>query len=240
MHQSYPITQIIPNIFHNYLLYATAITSCAGFTFHTFQVLSMIRTTSYHIKNIHLESLVAISFSWRKSGCPWLFNYLHYAFRPSYPRNPTPISSLWSQRRLYELYASTLSFFWSHAMIQPLMSVKFLQTPLDPVFRGIQISSKILLSMDKPIVKLIVVMYLCMLMGLYASWFAYAAIVTNELNSDTGNPRCRYKRRCCMSENTFNSINCYTTLIYLVFAAGINSIEGAGSYDSFGLVFLPH
>ena len=74
-------------------------------------------------------------------------------------------------------------------MIQPLMSVKFLQTPLDPVFRGIQISSKILLYMDKLIVKLIVVMYLCMLVGSYESRFTYAAITTNELNSDASNLR---------------------------------------------------
>lgn len=50
-------------------------------------------------------------------------------------------------------------------MIQPLMSVKLLQTPLDPI----QIFNKILLYMDKPIVELIVMMYLCMLVGLYAS-----------------------------------------------------------------------
>ena len=78
-------------------------------------------------------------------------------------------------------------------------------------------------------------MCLCMLVSLYASCFAYAAIITNELSSDASNPRRRYKRRYCISENT---LNFYAVLTYLVFAAGINSIEGAGFYDSFGLVFL--
>ena len=127
-----------------------------------------------------------------------------------------------------------------HTIIQPLTSVKFLQTPLDLVFRSIKTLNKILLYMDKPSVKLIVVMYLCMLVGSYESRFTYAAIITNELNGDANNPRRRYKRIYCISENTFNSINCYATLIYLVFTAGINSIEGAGSYDSFGLAFLSH
>ena len=43
--------------------------------------------------------------------------------------------------------------------------------------------------MDKPIVKLIVVMYLCMLVGSYESRFTYAAITTNELSSDASNLR---------------------------------------------------
>lgn len=241
MHQSYPITQIIPNIFHKCLLYAMAIISCAGFTFHTFQILSMIRTTSYHIKKIHLESsycYLALLTQGRTFLVVQLLALCSSSILPKKPyTNKLPV--------IPTAVIQTICFYSVvfpkdniHAVIQPLTSVKFLQTPLDLVFRGIHILNRISLYMDKPIIKLIVAMYLCMLVSLYASCFAYAAIITNELNSDASNPRRRYKRRYCISENTFNSINCYAALIYLVFAAGINSIEGAGFYDSFGLVFL--
>ena len=196
--------------------------------------------TSHHIKKTHLESsycYLALLTQGRMSLVVQLLALCSSSISPKKPytdKLPVIATAVIQTKCFYSL----VSLKDIHAIIQPLTSVKFLQTPLDLVFRGIQILNRILLYMDKPIIKLIVAMHLCMLVSLYASCFAYAAIITNELNRDASNPMRRYKRRYCISENTFNSINCYATLIYLIFAAGINSIEGAGFYDSFGLVFL--
>lgn len=196
--------------------------------------------TSHHIKKTHLESsycYLALLMQGRMSLVVQLLALCSSSISPKKPytdKLPVIATAVIQTKCFYSLvFLKDI-----HAIIQPLTSVKFLQTPLDLVFCGIQSFNKILLYMDKLVVKLIVVMYLCMLVGLYASCFVYAAIITNELNSNPNNPRRRYKRRYCMSENTFNSMNCYATLIYLVFTAGINNIDGAGFYDSFGLVFL--
>ena len=141
MRQSYPTTKIIPSIFYNCLLYAVGIISCVGFTFHTFQVLSVVRTTPYHIKKIHLESSYCYLALLTRGGMSPVVKLLALCSSSILPKKPyTNKLPVIPTAVIQTICFYSVVFLKDniHTMIQPLTSMKFLQTPPDLVFRGTQ------------------------------------------------------------------------------------------------------
>lgn len=235
------MTQLISSMFHNCLVSAVVLVASVGFIIHTFQIFSMVQT-AYSLMNKIKPGLRHYSFVSSTQGKISLAIQLLALCSPSilpktpYTKKIPPITMI--ARRTIRLYFLVFLKENIHAIVQLITVVGFLQPSLYLILRGLQGLTRILICVDNPITELIVTIFLCLLVSLYTYCFAYAVIITGELNSDSGDPRRQYNRRHRITGVTFTSVNQYSVLIYLGLAVGFRYLGTAGFYRSLGLALV--